>query len=298
MKPILRKVDNGYNYSFSVREDICPYFDSHWYYHPEVELTLIRKSSGMLFVGDSVERFNEGDVILMGSNLPHLWRSDDEYFNHDPGLQVEAVVIHFMEDFWGPGFLELSELKSIKNLLKKSRRGIRIQGETKRILNTKMEMILHARDVQRIEYLLSMLYLIAASDEYELLSSVGFMLPADLINSERINRIYNYTFNNFQNEITIREVAEAANISPNYFCRYFKSQANKTYWQFLLEVRIGYACKLLLENKLNVSEICYTCGFNNLSNFNRQFKSIVHKTPLLYQKEYLAAPASAGSLVL
>lgn len=289
MKPILRKVEHRHNYSFSVREDICPYFDSHWYYHPEVELTLIRKSSGMLFAGDGIDRFNEGDVILMGSNLPHLWKSDAVYFSETADLQVEAVVVHFKEDFWGKDFLELAELKPVKNLLEKAKRGLRVLGETRKILNTRMEQMREARDTQRIEHLLGMLYQIATSGEYELLSSVGFTLPTSTVNSERINQIYNYTFEHFQEEITVDEVAKAANISRNYFCRYFKAQTQKTYWQFLLEVRIGYACKLLLENKLSVSEICYLCGFNNLSNFNRHFKSIVHMAPLSYQKQYLGA---------
>lgn len=287
MKALLRKVNKGFNYSFSIREDIFPHFDSRWYYHPEIELTFLRKGRGMLFVGDSINRFNEGDVILLGSNLPHLWRSDDEYFTCNPALQVEAVVIHFKEDFWGHGFLELPELKLIKFLLEKACRGLRVQGEAGRILNSKMELILQSKDVQRIEYLLGILDLIATSNECTPLSSFGFTLPTDQTNSERINRIFSYTFDNFYNEITIKEVAAYAFVSANYFCRYFKSQIKKTYWQFLLEVRIGNACKLLVENELNVSGICYRCGFNNLSNFNRQFKAVTNKTPLQYQKEYL-----------
>lgn len=289
MKPILRKVDTNYSYSFSVREDICPYFDTHWYYHPELELTLIRHGSGMQFVGDHIGRFNAGDIVLLGSNLPHLWKSDDKYYRCDPELQVEAVVIHFTEDFWGAEFLNLPELKSIKQLLEEAKRGIRVYGETLKNIREKMEMILNAREAQRLEYLLSMLHLVAVSKEYDLLSSIGFIFPhgpMDIINSERIDRIYNYTFNNFQNEITIKDVAAAANISPNYFCRYFKSQINKTYWQFLLELRIGYACKLLVESKMNVTEICYNCGFSNLSNFNRQFKALIYKTPLQYRQDY------------
>lgn len=287
MKALLRKVDKAFNYSFSIREDIFPHFDSGWYYHPEIELTFIRKGRGMLFAGDSINRFNEGDMILFGSNLPHLWRSDDEYFSCDPSLQVEAVVIHFKGDFWGQSFLELPELKSIKYFLEKTSRGFLFQGETRRILNSKMELILQSKDVQRIEYLLSILNLIATSNECTPLSSFGFTLPTDQANSERINRIFSYTLDNFYKEITIKEAAAYAFISANYFCRYFKSQINKTYWQFLLEIRIGNACKLLVEYKMSVSEICYNCGFNNLSNFNRQFKAVTNKTPLQYQKEYL-----------
>ncbi|HEX5555604.1 MAG TPA: AraC family transcriptional regulator [Chitinophagaceae bacterium] len=293
MKPVLRKVDISQNYSFSIREDICPYFDSHWYYHPEVELTLIRHGSGMQFVGDSIDRFHTGDIVLLGSNLPHLWKSDDVYFQGIPALHVEAVVVHFTDDFWGSKFLCLPELELIKELLEKAKRGIRITGKTRLKLRDKMERILNTKGAQRIECLIGMLDLIATTKEYKLLSSIGFTQQDKHIHSERINKIYTYTFDNFHEEISIKEASAAANISQHYFCRYFKSQTNKTYWQFLKEVRIGYACKLLLEDKMNITEICYACGFNNLSNFNRQFKSVTHKTPLQYQNEYLNAPADS-----
>lgn len=286
MKPILRKVDTGHNYSFSIREDIGPHLDNHWYYHPEVELTLMRRGSGMRFVGDSIDRFEDGDLILLGSNLPHMWRCDDVYFQGIPDLRTEAVVIHFKEDFWGNGFLDLPELKSVKKLLEKARRGLNISGTIKQHLRYKMEAMLAAQEAERIESLISILHLIANSNEYSVLSSSGFTESYDRNDSERINQIYTYTFNNFQKEISLGEVAAAANINPHSFCRYFKSRTFKTYWQFLLEVRIGYACKLLLENKMNVSQICYASGFSTLSNFNQRFKAITGKTPLQYLKEY------------
>jgi len=287
MKPILRKVDTGYNYSFSIREDIYPYLYNHWHYHPEAELTLIRKGNGMRLVGDSIEQFNDGDLILLGSNLPHMWRSDAAYFKNVPGLQVEAIAIHFKNEFWGGDFLNLPELRMIKELLNKSARGLKINGKTKAKVAAKMELALKAHGAQRIEFLLSMLDTIASSKEYIILSSAGFGKTYDLDNTEKINLIYTYTFNNFQRKITVEEAASVANLSPHSFCRYFKSRTLKTYWQFLLEVRIGYACRLLIENKQGVSKVCGMCGFNNLSNFNRQFKIVTGTTPLRYVKEYL-----------
>jgi len=287
MKPILRKVDTGHNYSFSIREDIYPYLYNHWHYHPEVELTLIRKGNGMRLVGDSIEQFNDGDLMLIGANLPHMWRSDETYFRNLPGLQVEAVAIHFKNEFWGSDFLNLPELRMIKELLAKSARGLKIVGKTKTKVAAKMELALKANGAQRIEFLLSMLDTIASSKEYIILSSAGFGKTYDLDNTEKINLIYTYTFNNFQKKITIEEAASVASLSPHSFCRYFKSRTLKTYWQFLLEVRIGYACRLLIENKQGVAQIGSMCGFNNLSNFNRQFKTVTGTTPLRYVKEYL-----------
>lgn len=286
MKPILRKVDTGDN-SFSIREDIVPYLYNHWHYHPEVELTLIRKGAGMRLVGDSIEQFKDNDLILLGADLPHLWRCDAAYFEARPGLQAEAVAIHFKKDFWGDDFLSLPELQPTKDLLEKAKRGIKVTGATKQLLLPKMEAALNATGAERIVLLISILEMIAASKDGRFLSSTGFSKSYSLANTDKINVIYDYTFNHFHKDLSIKEIAEVANLSPHSFCRYFKTRTLKTYWQFLLEVRIGYACKLLIENKLTVAHICYECGFNNLSNFNRHFKSITQKTPLQYIKQYI-----------
>ncbi|TAN11258.1 MAG: AraC family transcriptional regulator [Chitinophagaceae bacterium] len=286
MKPILRKIDTGYNYSFSVREDVGPYLYNHWHFHPEVELTLIRRGAGMRLVGDSMEPFSDGDLILLGSNLPHLWRSDPEYFKDKGDLHVEAVAIHFMENFWGDTFLDMPEIQPIKELLQRAKRGIQMTGKIKSKMTAMMERMLDAESAERITLLLSMLQLLSGSNEYQLLSSAGFSKTYNRGYTDNINHIYNYTLEHFHEKICIRELAAIANVSPHSFCRYFKSHTMKRYWQFLLEVRIGYACKLLLENKMSISQICYSCGFNNLSNFNRQFKEITGMTPSGYLREH------------
>jgi AraC-like DNA-binding protein len=287
MKPILRKVDNGFNNAFSIHEDIYPFLYNRWHYHPEAELTYIRKGTGIRLVGDSMEQFGDGDLILLGPDLPHYWRSDAIYFREHPGIRVEAIAIHFKEDFWGRDFLELPEMSGIKKLLEQAKGGIKITGKTRKALLPRMEAMLKTKDAGRIEGLLHLLNAIANSKDRTILSSAGYTKLYDQMNTERINEIYNYTFNNFQQQITIKKIAAAVNISPNSFCRYFKTRTLKTYWQFLLEVRIGYACKLLIENKMSVAHICYECGFNNLSNFNRHFKNIINMNPLQFSKIYL-----------
>ena len=286
MKPILRKIDVNQNHSFLVCRETHPYFDERWYYHPEIELTSIHKGNGMRFIGDSIDRFSDGELILLGANLPHMWRCNEAYYQGDPDINIEISVIQFRENFWGPAILELPEMKYIKELLEKVKRGICIYGETKSKVEQKMSAVYEAKGAERLEGLISILNIIAMSNEYDILSSVGFTKSYDHKNSDRINHIYNYTLNNFQNPISLKDIAASVNINPHSFCRYFKSSTFKTYWKFLLEVRVGYACKLLIENKMNVSQICYACGFNTLSNFNRQFKSITGKTPVQYLKEY------------
>jgi len=288
MKPILRKIDTGYNSSFSIKEDIYPYLYNHWHYHPEVELAYIRKGKGLRLVGNSMEEFEDGNLILLGSALPHVWRSEDIYFKGIPGLHIEAIAIHFNEEFWGSEFLRLPELQSVRKLLQESKRGLRITGKTNRIIIRKMEDVLKATDAIRISLLLEMLQIIAVSKDYSFLSTAGYAKEYDVADMDRINLVYAYTFNNFQKHISIKKVAAAVNISPHSFCRYFKTRTMKSYWQFLLEVRLGYACKLLIENKKSIANICYDCGFNNLSNFNRHFKDFLKMTPKQYMKIYEA----------
>ncbi len=290
MKPILRKIDIGTDYSFSIREDIHPYLYNHWHYHPEVELTFIRKGKGIRLVGDSMQPFEDGDLILLGANVPHLWRSDASYFEQSSELTIEAIAIHFKTDFWGDTFFSLPEVTPIKKILERAQRGIKISGATRGYVTGKMEKILHARGIERIEQLLHILNHITASEDCEPLSSSGFVQTYNASNTDRIDQIFNYTFTHFKEPLSIEKVASAINLSPHSFCRYFKTRTLKTYWQFLLEVRIGHACKLLIEDKYNISEIAFQSGFSNLSNFNRQFKTVMRRTPMQYVKAYTASP--------
>ncbi len=290
MKPILRKIDPGLDYSFSIREDIHPYLYNHWHYHPEVELTLIRKGTGIRLVGDSMQPFEDGDLVLLGANVPHLWRSDSSYFEQSSGLIIEAIAIHFKTGFWGDAFLALPEMASVSKLLGSAQRGIRIQGGIRERVALKMEEIIQTQGATRIELLLHLLNIIALSNECESLASARFIQTYNANNPDRIDQIFNYTFTHFKEPMSIEKVAGAVNLSPHSFCRYFKTRTLKTYWQFLLEVRIGHACKLLIENKWNISEVAFTSGFSNLSNFNRQFKAVMRLTPMQYVKAYTTNP--------
>ena len=142
MKPILRKIVTGPNFSFSISEDIYPFLYRHWHYHPELELTYIRKGTGLRLVGDNMEHFESGDLILLGSNLPHVWRSDAQYFKGSDALHIEAIAIHFNENFWGDYFLQLPEMVPVSKLFNQARRGIKITGKTQKLLLSKMEAML------------------------------------------------------------------------------------------------------------------------------------------------------------
>ncbi len=286
MKPSLLKVPSGPACSFSIRQDHLPYINNRWHYHSEIELIHFKQGSGTQFIGDNVKRFHSGDVVLIGPNIPHYWNFDDVYFSDDNTVP-DIRVVHFTEDFWGKQFLELPENQAIKNILKKSRRGLQITGRTKVLVAGIMEKMLNAQGTNKIILLLDALNVIASDHDATVLSSFGFKHDTNVVENDRIDGIYQYSIQNYKKKIQMKEIAAVANMSPNSFCRYFKSKTRKTYSAFLTEVRVGVACKLLLENRIGIKQICYESGFHNFASFHKYFKRITNKTPLNYQKEYL-----------
>lgn len=286
MKPQLLKVTSNPVGSFNVRRDNIPYLNNRWHYHAEVELIFFKEGNGTQFIGDSIKRFRSGDVVLVGAQLPHYWRFDDAYFNGEK-IQADIAVVHFCEDFWGNSFLSLPENKSIKMILEKAQRGIQVNGESKAKIGELIESLLFAEGPRRIMLLMEALMEIERSPNNLTLSSIGFHHNYAETENERINAIYNYSIANFKRKIQMEEMASVANISPNSFCRYFKSRTRKTYTQFISEIRVGHACKLLIEDSMNVKQICYESGFHNFASFHKHFKMITGKSPLSYQKSFL-----------
>jgi len=286
MKPQLLKVSKAPSHSFSVRQDLVPYINNKWHYHPEVELIHFNKGRGTQFVGDSIKRFQSGDVVLIGSQLPHFWRFDDVYFSGNSTAQADVRVAHFTEDFWGDNFLELPENAMLKALLEKAKRGIKINGLSKKSVAGLLEQMLRAEGNERIIILIQALNEIANCPQVSTLSSIGFRHDFEETEKDRINEIYNYTVTNFKRKIHLEEIAAVANVSPNSFCRYFKSRTGKTFSQFVLEIKVGYACKMLIENKLSLKHLCYESGFNNFASFHKYFKLITGKSPAAYQKDF------------
>lgn len=285
MKPELLKVEASSVHSFSSRQDLVPNINNRLHYHPQLELIHFVEGKGTQFIGDSIKRFNSGDLILVGSNLPHYWRYDNLYSHENPKLTAESRVVHFNEDFWGEAFLNLPENKIFRVLFEKAKRGIQIKGKTKVRVAELMQKLLYTEGPERIMILMDCLLCIANSVNISLLSSVGFKYDAEEDENDRMTLIYEYTLANYKRRIQLEEIAEVAHISPNSFCRYFKSKTRKTYSQFLLEIKIGQACKMLIESNLSIKELCYECGFNNFSSFHKYFKIITGLSPLSYKKE-------------
>jgi AraC-like DNA-binding protein len=292
VKPLLLKVPKGLQKSFSIRQDVVLYFYNRWHYHPELELIHIEQGSGTQFVGDNIQNFQSGDLLLIGPNLPHYWRCDEKYFQRESKLYAQATVVHFSEDIFGKAFLELPENKAISELLFKAKLGMKLSGEGTEKVKELLRNLLNQTSGNPVISLLQILEMLAHCSEVKLLSNTQYQHEYDQYDTDRINQIYQYSISHFQKKISIEEISEVANISPHSFCRYFKSRSRKTYSQFLLELRIGHACKLLSETKLPVAQVCFESGFNNFANFNKYFKVHTGKSPLHYQKEFRKIPIS------
>lgn len=287
MKPQLLKIALQPSQSFSVRNDSVPYFFNALHFHPEIELVHIEEGSGTQYVGNHLQLFKSGDMVLTGSNLPHLWKCDDVYFIPQSTLRAKATVIHFLPEAFGLDFFEMPEHKIIKQLFQKAKLGLTIEGETKIVISKFMQELLALKGPTSIIKLLQILDVLSKSKDCILLNGEDSLIIQTEKESERMNSILHYLFENFSKPITLECISKEAKLSPNAFCRYFKQRTNKTFGAFLTELRINYACKLIVETDKAIGDVCYDSGFNNFSNFNRYFKELKGIPPLEFRKKYM-----------
>ncbi len=287
MKPHYHKVPKNLENSFSLRKDVSANFESTWHYHPELELHYTKKGEGLRFIGDNISNFYSDEMLLLGENLPHTWKSHDAYLHPQSKLEVETMVMHFLPDCLGQEFLSLPEAFALTQLFKKAKNGLLIQGDTKTKLLSLLEAAHQAENLNRIALFISILSTLAETNEYEPIASAHAFYQSNQLETDRLNQIYTYTLKNYMNKISLAEIASLSCLSITSFCRYFKIMTNKTYTDFLSEIRISYACKFLIENKeLTIESISTETGFNNASNFFRQFKKTIGLTPKAYRKKY------------
>jgi AraC-like DNA-binding protein/quercetin dioxygenase-like cupin family protein len=283
MRPIFKKVESNSEEAFVTRIDQFSQFYNKWHFHPELELTHIVKGRGTRFVGDNIEFFQEGDLILVGSNLPHVWKNQNE----ESELAV-AQVLQFLPGFLGDELVQKVEFRNIQSLLAKSAYGLKIEGATKVQVLEYLDILFAAKSpLDRLIMLVKLLNFLGSSSDLTSMSKSLFSVKADKQHTDRLNQVIDFTISNFAAKIVLEDVASMSNMSVSNFCKYFKARMKKTYVQYLTEVRIGMSCKLLIEDKLSVHQIAYASGFINISNFNRAFKLTKQTTPLAYRKSYL-----------
>ncbi|WP_293946694.1 MULTISPECIES: AraC family transcriptional regulator [unclassified Sphingobacterium] len=284
MKAQLLHLNNDLTHSFNARKDNTPQYHNIWHYHEELELIYFAAGSGTQFIGDSVRRFESGDITLVGSNLPHYWLFDEIYLRKNNPQAADIRVLHFKENFWGNEFINLPENKNIKDLMRISKRGIALSQSCRAKARVHIDTVLNCSGTSRIIHLLQILMCIAADDRHDLLTSASFTIQSQDQDADRMRIAMHYIGENYRDQIRLQELASLTGMTPNSFCRYFKSQIGKTLFQFLIEMRVKTACNLLLENKQTIKQICFESGFQNFSSFHKYFKNITGTTPLNYQK--------------
>lgn len=286
MKPLYQDlpfpIDSHIHYCI---EDL-PHFIVPWHYHPAIEIMYITRGIGTRFVGDCIEQYEEGDVCMIGPNLPHEWRNDDAYFDKESGLRATCICLFFKREIFDPNFIRLPEMNNIRDLIERSRRGLKFTGNSKLEITRFIRSSVNDVGVRKVTNLLTLLELMATSTEYELLASVGFTNSVNSEDFERFNKVYKFLVKNFATSIRLEEVSTLVGLTPTAFCRYFKERTKKTFVEYLNEMRIGYSKKLLLENKMKISTISGEVGFPNLSNFISQFKKVTGMSPSQFQKQF------------
>lgn len=278
MKAVLEKLDLDARNSFLYRNFALPAFEAAFHFHPEFELTHIRKGEGQRYVGAQVEDFYDDDLVFLGSNLPHCWISKPLA----EGEKVEAAVVQFRGDFLGERFLELPEMLVVNHFLQKSRAGLKILGETKiKVLESLVELP-NANEYQRLLILLNILGMLSESTEVEVMDSSFSNVHHSGTETARFQKVFAYLIQHYREEIALHTIAEVAHLSPTSFCRYFKTITGKTFVEVVNSYRIQFACQLLRKKELTVSQIAFESGFNDVPYFNKLFKKLKGVSPLGY----------------
>ena len=287
IQPQLEKIPLHTLSSFAVKREITPYMDYPLHYHPEFEIIYVQKSFGLRLMGNHIGNFNDGDLVFISPNLPHVWKNDLAFYSGDEKLKVDVFVIHFLESDFGENFFNLPEFFHIKKLFALGQRGLMIKGQEKKLISELIKNVYFSSGFTRFLFFLKTLDAIACAFHFKLLASPGYTNLTKTSDAEKIDKIIDFCLKNYPNEVKLDDVASIASLSKSSFCRYFKSKTKKTFSHFLNEIRISKACKLLVTQKMNISEVCYEVGFNNMSHFTRQFKLITGLTATEYLKKYI-----------
>lgn len=269
----------GSSFTFSKYVENANCKSDLWHYHPEIELVFVNGGSGKRQIGSHISYYSDGDLVLIGSNLPHCGFTNEETGNKN------ETVIHMRPDFLGDDFLNFPELKNIQQLLNKAKGGIAFGSETKKLIAGMMEDMEKQSAFDRLLRMIRILNTLETNNEYTILNADGFALELQVQDNDRINVVFNYVKDNFQEPIQLDTVSNMVSMTTPSFCRYFKKITNKTFTAFVNDYRLVHASKLLSENTKSITEISYESGFNNFSHFNKSFKAFTGKSASQYRHE-------------
>lgn len=285
MKALSFKIPKTKDESVRIQVDHQPYFYDSFHYHPEIQISFVVSGAGTRIIGNSVGRFNKNEIYIIGSNIPHIFKSDKNYYEDNSELS-HAISFYFTEDALGKEFFNLPEALEINELLSNSKKITFMNGIYVEKLRSDFFEITKVKGFEKLNLFLNILHKLSKIRDKQLLSKTKYEQRNTEKYGKRINDIFDFVINNYEKSISLDKAAEIANLSTTAFCRFFKERTRKSFTEFVNEVRIGEACKLLMNNDFNISQICYEVGFNNISNFNRKFKEITNLTPKEYRSTF------------
>ncbi len=285
MKVMQEQIDFPLRTAVKVKWRKMSYFTYPWHFHNEYEILYVIEGTGTSFVADNIEQFGSGDLTMLGSNLPHFWRSDEKYHVPDSKEKIKYIVIQFPCDLFREPIFDYSDFHIVQELFQRSSRGIRFLPPFSVKAGKQVLKIAHSSGFNRVIQLLKLLHEMAKTDKYRLLSRELYHHNQDFTD-DRLTKVLHFLAIGYREKIELKKVAEIAHLHPTAFCRFFKEKTGKSLSEYVTDLRISYACKLIIQDKLSVSQVCFESGFNNLSNFNRTFKQQTKMTPTVYYQRF------------
>ncbi len=287
MKPLFFDVKSLLKNSVYAKEIKSDKLSDQFHFHNAYEIALIIEGNGRRIVGDNVDNFSNGDLIILGPNIAHATYSDKKYHIIESSTKVHAMVVYFQPDWITEYHMNSADFGPLKRLLNQLKRGIKIEGETHDVVKNLLLKLSNADGLKSVTFLFQILYEISRSKDYSCLASARYSNTYSENDIARINDVYKFVMENFTEVISLDDVASIACMTPSAFCKYFKNKTNKTFTVFVNEIRINYACELLMNRNLDISQICIQCGFNNFTSFNKNFKLFIKTTPSIYRTKLI-----------
>lgn len=286
MKVVRTEIAASLNSYLTVIERNESYFKTPLHAHPELELVYVEEGFGKRVIGNKIDHFEAGDMVFVGSNVPHVWLNDEVFYKGFRHLRAKSIVMYFNLQVFSQMFYNMQEVRHINLFFQQAQRGIAIYSKTRDLLVQKLKTVIRKTDFERIIGLLEIINILSSSSDIDFICDRPYSLEDKLPGMNRVADIHRYINEHYGDEITLAAISKVFNITPQSFCRFFKKNTGKHFMAYLHEVRVSRACRYLEDTDWPVSQIAYTTGFKTLSHFNKLFKEVMRMPPGAYREKY------------